>query len=288
MGLLTDGDFDQGADGLTGWFTSDPQYVTVNSTNQAIIAESRSDLEVDLYQDFVLPQGAKSLSFTLDGFTFDNSVPSGTTPDAFGVSLLDPTTDSPLVASVDAQTDSYFIEDVVPGAPSEETAGVTVTPGTAPGSERITLDVSSLQGQPALLVFRFIGGSDISQLNGSATISEVTVFVNAPPVAVNDSAQTQSDKAVTIDVLGNDFDPDGSRRSGHALRLCPRRQAAAPSSTRTARSPTRPALRSATTPSPTRSRTTSAPYPTPPRSPSSSTRLPWPSTTRPRPSRTRR
>ncbi|MDH3307120.1 MAG: Ig-like domain-containing protein [Acidimicrobiia bacterium] len=37
----------------------------------------------------------------------------------------------------------------------------------------------------------------------------VTVFVNAPPVLVADSAATTEDSPVSIPVLGNDFDPDG-------------------------------------------------------------------------------
>jgi YD repeat-containing protein len=180
---LLNGQFNQGANDLADWSTSDPQYVVVNSANQAIISESRSDIEADLYQDFIFPQGARSLSFTLDGFTFDNSLPSGATPDAFGVSLLDPTTQNPLVTTVDGQTDSFFIQDVVPGALGTAASGVTVTAGTAPGSLRITLDVSSLHGQGVRLVFRFIGGSDASQLKGSAAVSDVSVAGSQPPTA---------------------------------------------------------------------------------------------------------
>jgi hypothetical protein len=199
LGPLVDGEFDQGAGDLAGWSTSDSLYVTVNSSNQAVIAESPTDTEVDLYQDFTLPQGARYLSFTVDGFTFDHSVPSGVTPDAFGVSLLDSSTQKPLVATVDGLTDSYFIEDIVPGASGEAASGVTVTPGTVAGTERITLDVSALQGQAAYLLFRFLGGSDASQLNGSVTISDVTVSSATTTTMLSSSVNpTDYGEAVTF------------------------------------------------------------------------------------------
>ena len=135
LGPLVDGQFNQGADDLAGWSTSDPHYVTVNSASQAVIAESPTDMEVDLYQDFMLPQGAKSLSFTLDSFTFGTTrsrpVPPPT-PSVSPCSTLQ--TLNPLVstATVDSHTDSYFIEDVVPGATAEATSGVTVHCGWGP------------------------------------------------------------------------------------------------------------------------------------------------------------
>jgi hypothetical protein len=38
---------------------------------------------------------------------------------------------------------------------------------------------------------------------------EITLNVNTPPVAGNDAAQVEANHAVTIDVLANDYDPDG-------------------------------------------------------------------------------
>ncbi|MBN1994744.1 MAG: tandem-95 repeat protein [Anaerolineae bacterium] len=52
----------------------------------------------------------------------------------------------------------------------------------------------------------------ISDGHGGTAAATVTVTVggtNAPPVAVDDSASTEEDTSVTIDVLGNDSDPDG-------------------------------------------------------------------------------
>ncbi|WP_456402850.1 Ig-like domain-containing protein, partial [Hydrogenimonas sp.] len=45
--------------------------------------------------------------------------------------------------------------------------------------------------------------------NGGSDSAEVTVLVNRPPVAVDDSATTWEQTAATIDVLANDSDPDG-------------------------------------------------------------------------------
>src|SRR5262249_24275937 len=110
-GGLVNGNFSQG---LTGWTVSDPNQVTVNAANQAVLQESPTTLEVDLSQDFTIPIGVSSLTFIINGFTFDDQFLSGITPDAFGVSLVDPATLLPLTPVVDASTDSYFTQDVEP------------------------------------------------------------------------------------------------------------------------------------------------------------------------------
>jgi Bacterial Ig-like domain (group 3)/Dockerin type I domain len=173
---LVNGDFNEGANNLDGWTVSDSQQVMVSALHQAVLRESPSDIEVDLHQDFAIPQAAKVLSFTLDGLGFDDTLPSGATPDAFGVDLLDPQTQSSLVATVDSFTNSYYIQDVVDGISLGQGAtGAAVAPAAAPGSLRISLDVSGLDDQGATLLFRLIGGSDVSQLQGAVGISDVTI-----------------------------------------------------------------------------------------------------------------
>ncbi len=52
----------------------------------------------------------------------------------------------------------------------------------------------------------------VSDGQGGTSTATVTVFiapVNDPPVATNDSAETEEDQAVAIDLLRNDSDPDG-------------------------------------------------------------------------------
>jgi hypothetical protein len=200
---LSNGDFTQSD--LAGWSASDPLYVSFTPSHQAVLRESPSDTEVDLYQDFLLPQGAQYLTFRLNGFTFDDSVPSGVTPDAFGVSLLDPTTEEPLLATTDTQSDSYFIEDLVPGTQAEGVSGLVTTRG-GPGAEYVSLDVSSLQGRGVRLVFRLLGGSDVSQLNGSVTVSDVTVSASlgVPTSSVNPLPATTTATAFTVSWSGDD------------------------------------------------------------------------------------
>src|SRR5439155_27127828 len=64
-GSLVNGHFNQGANNLDGWVANDPQQVTVNDVHQAVLHESPTELEVSLYQDFVVPQGATRLAFVL-------------------------------------------------------------------------------------------------------------------------------------------------------------------------------------------------------------------------------
>ena len=68
---------------------------------------------------------------------------------------------------------------------------ITYTPGTTLGNNTFTYTVKD----------------NLGAVSNAAT---VTVFVHAPPTAVDDSAQTRSDTAVTINVLANDFVPAGT------------------------------------------------------------------------------
>ena len=141
----------------------------------------------------------------MTGLTFDDTLPSGATPDAFGASLLDPITQSPLEAPVNNSTDSYYIQDLVNGvAQGHAASGVTVTTSVG-GSLRIALDVSALQGQQADLLFRLIGGSDVTQLKGSVGISDVTiggVVASTTTTAADQTASfSTSDQQVPLSAL---------------------------------------------------------------------------------------
>src|SRR5262249_49544125 len=131
---LVNGGFDQGADGLEGWQLTDASLVTVNQDHRAVVRESATEVEVDLFQDFGIPSDATTLAFTLSDMTFDNLLAPDETPDAFGVSLLDSSTLSPLVGTVDEFTDSYYIRDLEQGVTQGmAAAGVVITPGPEPG-----------------------------------------------------------------------------------------------------------------------------------------------------------
>ncbi len=81
------------------------------------------------------------------------------------------------------------------------TGAVTYTPnGNYNGSDSFTYRVCDAGG-----------------LCGMATVSITVVAVNDPPIAANDSATTNEDTAVVINVLSNDSDPDGPLMPGGAV-----------------------------------------------------------------------
>src|SRR4051794_40154527 len=78
----------QGVSTLGGWVASEPLLVTMNRPDQVTLHESTTRLETTLYQDFLIPEGAKRLAFTISGLTYDSLRAQATTPDAFGVALV--------------------------------------------------------------------------------------------------------------------------------------------------------------------------------------------------------
>ena len=82
-------------------------------------------------------------------------------------------------------------------APSSGTAVVN-------GNGTITFTPGNVLGN---VTFTYTVKDDVGAVSNAAT---VTVFVDAPPVAVNDSALTPVSSPVTIAVLGNDHDADGT------------------------------------------------------------------------------
>lgn len=170
-GMLVNGDF---SNGPTGWTATETTVSVVSG--QAVIQESSNVSEVDLYQDFTLPAGAVSLSFTLVGV---NEESDGPVPDAFGVSLLDPANGFvSLVPTVDAFTDSFYIRDLVPGTTQgNPAAGVTVSPAADALPLRITLDVTGLGGRDVEILFRVLGFGSSS--DAAVTIDDVTLTTGA-------------------------------------------------------------------------------------------------------------
>lgn len=53
----------------------------------------------------------------------------------------------------------------------------------------------------------------IADARGAEAVATVTVSINTPPVAMNDTATTNVNVPVTIFVLANDYDPDGKFRN---------------------------------------------------------------------------
>jgi hypothetical protein len=112
------------------------------------------------------------------------------------VALLNPLTLTPLVATVDARTDSFFIHDLI--ANGEAAAGVSVSPGTGVGSMRLVVDVSALGGQDARLVFRLLAGSDPAYLDASFAVSNVLVAAETDPEIDEISGNTSAAEGTPV------------------------------------------------------------------------------------------
>lgn len=191
-GSLVNGDFSQGSDGLLGW-TVDPSGSVSVSGGQATLFESASASKVELFQNFTLPTDALSLSFTL--VTWIGEDPQGFLPDAFGASLLKPTTGASLVPTVDSSTDSFYIRDLDPNVSHGDPAptGVTVSPSPGALPLLVTVDVSAVAGQDAQILFRLIGGGP--------TLDEASVTISNVLITTSGSAVPEP-SSLTLAVLG--------------------------------------------------------------------------------------
>jgi hypothetical protein len=170
--------------GLVGWNTAGDSGTVTAAGGLATIAESNLAAETDLFLAFTIPSGAQSLQFTLNSVAPDSTVANnnanGYLPDAFGASLLNPSTLASLVPTVDVTTDSFYTRDVVDGVTQGQAAmGVTVT--SPPGIlALVSVDLSALNlgGQSAEILFRLAGGTDPASAS-TLTLSNVTLIGGA-------------------------------------------------------------------------------------------------------------
>ncbi|TDR48896.1 outer membrane protein OmpA-like peptidoglycan-associated protein [Tahibacter aquaticus] len=106
-----------------------------------------------------------------------------------------------LANDTDPENDALSVTGITPpahGTASFSSAGVTYTPAAGyVGTDTFTYSISD-----------GYGGSDTATV--TVTIGDAG---NRPPVAVNDSARTAAATPVTVNVLGNDSDPDGDSLS---------------------------------------------------------------------------
>ncbi|MEJ2464298.1 MAG: Ig-like domain-containing protein [Candidatus Thiodiazotropha sp.] len=72
------------------------------------------------------------------------------------------------------------------------------------------LDVNGPQPVPCRISASDGVNQATADVTGAPADCDGTVVVNQPPTAVDDSAQTNEDQPVTINLLANDSDPDGS------------------------------------------------------------------------------
>ena len=80
----------EGAGEADGWVVSDPMLVTGSGPDRLTLHESPDTVETTAYQDFVFPEWAKRLVFTISGKSYDSLFGSNATPDAFGVATFGP------------------------------------------------------------------------------------------------------------------------------------------------------------------------------------------------------
>jgi hypothetical protein len=139
--MLTNGDF---SDGLNGWTYTGAMS---NSGDSAFFNEDVPESTSNLSQNFIIPDGAQSLSFERTMISSSGGTPSS---DTFTVSILDADTQAPL-ASYQGHTYFYLLDDF----------GIEEIADSASLTDnKVTLDVSPFANKNALLSFNFLNTDD--------------------------------------------------------------------------------------------------------------------------------
>jgi len=151
----------------------------------------------------------------IDTFTYTVSDGEGGTDTATVTVTVDPVNDPPVAQDDSAGTDEDVSVpiDVLGNDVDRDGDRLTVESVTQPTNGSVDSRGTDVVYTPD----PGFNGTDaftytLSDGNGGTDIASVTVAigaVNDPPVAQDDSAGTDEDVPVTIDVLGNDIDPDG-------------------------------------------------------------------------------
>ncbi|WP_425365349.1 PKD domain-containing protein [Gloeothece verrucosa] len=212
---VLNGDFDitNNNDPNYGWSTRGSTAIV---NGQAVLRET-SPLLSNFSQSFVIPQGAKTLQFTLVNSDLDSSTLAP--GDAFEAALLDANTLTPLVGTASGltQTDSFLNLQSTGKAyfsPKVKINGAT-TSGDVIGlnsSRTVKVDLTGISaGTVAKLYFDLLG---FGTKEGSVTIDNVVILSEGdqqvPPVANSDTSTTLQAAPVVINVLANDTDEDGT------------------------------------------------------------------------------
>ncbi|HET9626930.1 MAG TPA: Ig-like domain-containing protein, partial [Kofleriaceae bacterium] len=150
-----------------------------------------------------------------DSFTYTIADPSGATASATVTVAVTAVNDPPVAADDAASLDenTAITLDVVGNDSDADDDALAITAVSQPAHGTVAIaDDHHVTYTPAL---QFSGGdaftytvSDGQGGTASATVTITVVHVNAPPVAADDAATTDEDTAITVDVVGNDFDLD--------------------------------------------------------------------------------
>jgi len=179
-----------------------------------IVPDGAQTLLFTIVQTFIVPDGAQTLLFTI--VTAELGTSERSPPDAFEVALLNADTMTSLAGTADGLS---FTDAFLNIQPSGQTyfASQVVVPGLSASGETLALtgpiaieiDLTGVPaGTVATLYFDLLGFGE----NDSQVVVDNVLIIGewpVPPIASDDTAETVAGQAVDIDVLANDFDPDG-------------------------------------------------------------------------------
>lgn len=203
---LLNGDFDiaNPNDPNYGWNRRGAA-TTLNS--KAILTEE-SSFNSNFTQTFIIPEGAKTLQFTLTATELGHSELAP--PDAFEVALLEANTLTPLVGTSTglSQTDSFF--NLQANDTPYFSNFVKINNPTSSG-RTIEVDISHLTpGTLATLYFDLLG---FGKRDSRIEIERIRILSDSgeiAPDANDDTATTPQGQSIILNVLANDSDADGT------------------------------------------------------------------------------
>ena len=167
-------------------------------------------------------KSASTLTYTpdpgfngVDTFTYVVSDGNGRTATAMVTVTVAPVNDPPMAQDDSAATDENapVTIDVLANDSDPEGDSLLVLSVTQPPHGSVVKSTSNVTYTPNLGfngvdTFTY-AASDGNGGTATATVTVAVATVNDPPIAQDDSAATDEDTPVTIDVLANDSDPDG-------------------------------------------------------------------------------
>ncbi len=203
-----------------GTFDTQENWSTRGAANiiqgQAVLTEE-SRLNSSFTQNFIIPEEAKYLQFNILESSLTPSLPHSLTPnDAFEVALLNNQnlslagtaaglTHTDALLNIQHDGDSYFSDKV--NISGTETSGNQIDLNV---TRTVTIDISHINANTeATLYFDLLGFGD---KESRVVIDNVRILTDdiLIPTANNDTAIANQGKPVTINVLDNDTDPDGT------------------------------------------------------------------------------
>jgi len=188
--------------------------VTV-AAGAAVLTEGAA-YPTSIWQTFSVPVGVRYILFTLKTLDLKANA-EGTEPDSFQVSLLkDSALGLPAVDPISTLSNTDALFSVQQTGELHYAQAVSVPGAAASGSAwsadnlpaTVSVDLGTLTGEGAVTLYLYFDLLGADATGSTATIDDVVTI--APPVAVNDTAQTTEDTAVDVNVLANDTDADGA------------------------------------------------------------------------------